>query len=95
MPTGLDVMDSSVMAAFCDYDRDGYLDLFITTNVLDITEHPNGQRGLPLPQQPRRHLHGCDRKRRDRGRVAEPFGDLVGLSTTTAGPISTSPTTTA
>ena len=42
---GLDVRDSSVMAAFCDYDRDGYLDLYIATNVLDVPTHPNGQRG--------------------------------------------------
>ena len=42
---GLDVADSSVMAAFGDYDRDGHLDLYITTNLLNITTHPAGQRG--------------------------------------------------
>jgi hypothetical protein len=42
---GLDVKDSSVMAAFCDYDRDGWLDVYITTNMLDSTAHPSGQRG--------------------------------------------------
>jgi hypothetical protein len=42
---GLDVLDSSVMAAFCDYDRDGWLDLYIATNVLNASLHPNGQRG--------------------------------------------------
>ena len=42
---GLDVKDSSVMAAFCDYDRDGWLDVYIATNILNITAHPNGQRG--------------------------------------------------
>jgi hypothetical protein len=42
---GLDVVDSSVMAAFSDYDRDGWLDLYIATNILNITAHPNGQRG--------------------------------------------------
>ncbi|HEY1791607.1 MAG TPA: FG-GAP-like repeat-containing protein [Opitutaceae bacterium] len=42
---GLDVVDSSVMAAFCDYDRDGWLDLYIATNILNIRTHPNGQRG--------------------------------------------------
>jgi hypothetical protein len=41
---GLDVKDASVMAAFCDYDRDGWLDVFILTNLLDSVEHPNGQR---------------------------------------------------
>jgi hypothetical protein len=43
---GLDVVDSSVMAAFSDYDRDGYLDLYIATNILNITTHPKGQRGI-------------------------------------------------
>jgi len=42
---GLDVKDSSVMAAFCDYDRDGYLDLYIATNVLNAKTNPDGQRG--------------------------------------------------
>ncbi|HEX3729012.1 MAG TPA: VCBS repeat-containing protein, partial [Opitutaceae bacterium] len=41
---GLDVKDASVMAAFCDYDRDGKLDLFLQTNLLDASAHPNGQR---------------------------------------------------
>ncbi len=40
---GLDVNDASVMAAFCDYDRDGRLDVFIQTNVLDYAARPNGQ----------------------------------------------------
>ena len=42
---GLDVVDSCVMAAFCDYDRDGWLDLYLTTNLLDSAHHPTGQRG--------------------------------------------------
>jgi hypothetical protein len=42
---GLDVKDSSVMAAFCDYDRDGWLDVYITTNILNVATQPNGQRG--------------------------------------------------
>lgn len=41
---GLDVKDASVMAAFADYDRDGWLDVFIQTNLLDPTGHPEGQR---------------------------------------------------
>jgi hypothetical protein len=40
---GLAVTDASVMAAFCDYDRDGFLDVFIQTNILDDS-HPSGQR---------------------------------------------------
>ena len=41
---GLDVTDGSVMAYFYDYDRDGWLDVFIQTNVLDAAAHPEGQR---------------------------------------------------
>jgi hypothetical protein len=41
---GLAVNDASVMAAFCDYDRDGWLDVFVQTNVLDTVAHPSGQR---------------------------------------------------
>ena len=42
---GLDVADGSVMACFADYDRDGRLDLYLVTNVLDAEGHPTGQRG--------------------------------------------------
>jgi hypothetical protein len=45
---GLDITDSSVMAAFCDYDRDGWLDVYVATNMLNIATHPNGQRGYLL-----------------------------------------------
>jgi hypothetical protein len=41
---GLAVKDACVMAAFCDYDRDGWLDVFIQTNILDADGHPNGQK---------------------------------------------------
>jgi hypothetical protein len=41
---GLAVNDASVMGAFCDYDRDGWLDVFVQTNMLDASTHPNGQR---------------------------------------------------
>lgn len=41
---GLDISDGSGMAAFCDYDRDGWLDVYLQTNLLDATAHPNGQR---------------------------------------------------
>ena len=42
---GLDVKDASVMAAFCDYDRDGWLDVYVSTNLLNYSSHPSGQRG--------------------------------------------------
>ena len=41
---GLDVKDACVMASFSDYDRDGWIDVFIQTNLLDATSHPEGQR---------------------------------------------------
>ncbi len=50
---GLDVVDSCVMAAFCDYDRDGWLDVYITTNLLDKAASPNGQRGYLSRPAPR------------------------------------------
>ncbi|HWA85669.1 MAG TPA: VCBS repeat-containing protein [Opitutus sp.] len=42
---GLAVVDASGVGAFCDYDRDGWLDVYVTTSMLDSTRHPNGQRG--------------------------------------------------
>ena len=41
---GLDVKDACTMAAFCDYDRDGWLDVFIQTNLLNNATHPGGQK---------------------------------------------------
>ena len=45
---GLAINDASGMGAFCDYDRDGWLDVYITTNMLDAGKHPHGQRGYLL-----------------------------------------------
>ena len=42
---GLDVKDASVMAAFRDYDRDGWLDVYITTNLLSSAAGTQGRRG--------------------------------------------------
>jgi enediyne biosynthesis protein E4 len=41
---GLALSDASGMGAFCDYDRDGWLDVFVQTNLLDGERRPNGQR---------------------------------------------------
>ena len=38
------MVDACGMAYFADYDRDGWLDVFIQTNVLDNNRHPEGQR---------------------------------------------------
>jgi len=40
---GLAVTDASGMAAFCDYDRDGWLDLYLQTNLLNAVTAPTGQ----------------------------------------------------
>ncbi|MEO7509071.1 MAG: VCBS repeat-containing protein [Pyrinomonadaceae bacterium] len=42
---GLAVVDACGVGAFCDYDRDGWLDVFVTTSMLDAAERPNGGRG--------------------------------------------------
>jgi hypothetical protein len=42
-PRGLAVTDGSAMAAFADYDRDGWLDVYLHTNLLDATAYPDGQ----------------------------------------------------
>ncbi|MEO6004404.1 MAG: FG-GAP-like repeat-containing protein [Opitutus sp.] len=41
---GLDLKDASNMAAFCDYDRDGWLDVYVQTNLLSTSQHPAGQK---------------------------------------------------
>jgi len=41
---GLALLDASSMAAFCDYDRDGWLDVYVQTNLLDAKRRPGGQR---------------------------------------------------
>ncbi|AOS44751.1 FG-GAP repeat protein [Lacunisphaera limnophila] len=41
---GLDIKDASVHATFADYDRDGYLDCYLVTNILDFTKSPQGRR---------------------------------------------------
>ena len=40
---GVAVTDGSGMAAFHDYDRDGWLDLYLQTNILDVAQSPDGQ----------------------------------------------------
>jgi enediyne biosynthesis protein E4 len=41
---GLAVTDASGIGTFFDYDRDGWLDVYVQTNLLDSAKSPNGQR---------------------------------------------------
>ena len=41
---GLALADASGMACFADYDRDGWLDVYIQTNLGDFLRNPEGQR---------------------------------------------------
>ncbi|WP_309024948.1 FG-GAP-like repeat-containing protein [Pelagicoccus sp. SDUM812002] len=41
---GLAVVDSSGMGCFADFDRDGWLDVYIQTNILDSVANIEGQR---------------------------------------------------
>ena len=41
---GLDIKDASVHAVFADYDRDGFIDLYLVTNILDFSKAPQGRR---------------------------------------------------
>ena len=41
---GLALSDASGMAEFCDYDRDGWLDVYIHTTMLNAVAQPSGQR---------------------------------------------------
>lgn len=41
---GLAVTDASGLGVFLDYDRDGWLDVYVQTNLLDSAKAPNGQR---------------------------------------------------
>ena len=41
---GLAVVDGSGMANFADFDRDGWLDVYVQTNMMDYANHPDGRR---------------------------------------------------
>ncbi len=40
---GLALVDASGMGSFCDYDRDGWLDVFVQTSLLDANNQPGGR----------------------------------------------------
>lgn len=41
---GLDLVSGSVVGTFEDYDRDGHLDVFVVTNLLDADRNSDGER---------------------------------------------------
>ncbi|MCC5024017.1 MAG: CRTAC1 family protein [Candidatus Synoicihabitans palmerolidicus] len=41
---GLAVVDGSGMGVFSDYDRDGWLDAYVQTNMIDYAKYPDGRR---------------------------------------------------
>ena len=45
---GLDIKDASVHAVFADYDRDGFVDCYLVTNILDFSKAPQGRRDYLL-----------------------------------------------
>ncbi|HEY8993901.1 MAG TPA: FG-GAP-like repeat-containing protein [Lacunisphaera sp.] len=45
---GLALVDACGMGAFFDYDRDGWLDVYVQTSLLDTVKAPNGQRDYLL-----------------------------------------------
>ncbi len=40
---GLAVNDASTLGVWCDFDRDGWLDVFVQTTALNLVENPAGQ----------------------------------------------------
>jgi hypothetical protein len=53
---GLDIKDASVMASFADYDRDGDLDCYLVTNILDFSKAPQGRRDMLLQNDGQGHF---------------------------------------
>ena len=45
---GLDIRDASVHAIWADYDRDGFIDCYLVTNILDFAKSPQGRRNYLL-----------------------------------------------
>ncbi|MCR6655313.1 MAG: VCBS repeat-containing protein [Opitutus sp.] len=53
---GLDIKDASVHASFADYDRDGDLDCYLVTNILDFAKSPLGRRDYLLQNDGNGHF---------------------------------------
>ena len=57
---GLALSDASGVGAFCDYDRDGWLDVYVQTNLLDVVKSPTGQRDRLFRNNPGEPGHFTD-----------------------------------
>ena len=53
---GLDIKDASVHAGFADYDRDGFLDCYLVTNILDFSKSPQGRKNYLLQNDGHGHF---------------------------------------
>jgi hypothetical protein len=71
---GLAMRDASVHATFADYDRDGDLDCYLVTNILDFSKSPLRSAAA---QRRRSRLPRRDRGRRDLGPDAGAHRALV------------------
>ncbi len=76
---GLDVNDASSMACFCDYDRDGWLDLFLQTNMLNYGRSPNGQRSYMFHNNRNGTFTNVTERAGISGEAQRALGRLVGL----------------
>ncbi len=59
---GLDIKDASVHAVFADYDRDGAVDCYLVTNILDFSKSPMGRKNYLLHNDGHGHFTDVSEK---------------------------------
>ncbi|HEY4245636.1 MAG TPA: VCBS repeat-containing protein [Lacunisphaera sp.] len=59
---GLDIKDASVHAVFADYDRDGAIDCYLVTNILDFSKSPMGRKNYLLHNDGHGHFTDVSEK---------------------------------
>jgi hypothetical protein len=59
---GLDIKDASVHAVFADYDRDGPIDCYLVTNILDFSKSPMGRKNYLLHNDGHGHFTDVSEK---------------------------------
>ncbi len=89
---GIDVKDASVHATFADYDRDGDLDFYLVTNILDYAKSPQGRRDYLFRNNGDGTFTDISKDAGIWGLTPGTLRDLVRRATVTPGPISMSPT---